>query len=569
MGLLLSALALLPVQWLQMVDVRHGYAVRGNYPGYRLVRTSDGGRTWTDVTPGKGTVHPSGAATIVGRTIVFGTQRGPRTFAVERSDDGGRTWRMSQPFTDPRGLGIGPPDVVDARHLFVAVDQGAAAGSSGESLWASSDGGSTWRFVSRTGFSVTRPGQLPFGCDKNGYGFATPSVGWATAFCAGGRPFVYRTDDGGRTWQKASLPGLRSCQCNVLPPRFFGRRLGVIAVTGTVARLYWTHDGGSTWRATVPPVAGIVGAVATPGWGSAWLMTRTGIVRTVDEGATWQKAPLPFGAGAYRLDAVDGRTAFAFGPSLLETVDGGRHWRGLRTYPACPLQEPDTLHDGSSVLVPPGARSVVLCRYGYELAQSARITGNAVVLLTNELDALPPLSRGIGCPVSLDSVLATFRYRHGARHTVRIDQSGCSAATNGKVLRHATLPVRERLTRILRPTTPLRPCAGTQLGISVRTQGENTSAWIGVTVQNRGGRCTATRVPVTVTVPGSALTMHVSGTLEHGGTQLLVAHWSNWCGSTVAIRVVVEAGSALAEAPVRPLPVCLQHGQPARLSASH
>ena len=91
MGLLLSALALLPVQWLQMVDVRHGYAVRGNYPGYRLVRTSDGGRTWTDVTPGKGTVHPSGAATIVGRTIVFGTQRGPRTFAVERSDDGGRT----------------------------------------------------------------------------------------------------------------------------------------------------------------------------------------------------------------------------------------------------------------------------------------------------------------------------------------------------------------------------------------------------------------------------------------------------------------------------------------------
>ena len=423
MGLLLSALALLPVQWLQMVDVRHGYAVRGNYPGYRLVRTSDGGRTWTDVTPGKGTVHPSGAATIVGRTIVF------------RSDDGGRTWRMSQPFTDPRGLGIGAPDVVDARHLFVAVDQGAAAGSSGESLWASSDAGRTWRFVSRTGFSVTRPGQLPFGCDKNGYGFATTSVGWATGFCAGGRPFVYRTDDGGRTWQKASLPGLRSCQCNVVPPRFFGRRLGVIAVTGTVARLYWTHDGGSTWRATVAPVAGIVGAVATPNWGSAWLMTRTGIVRTVDEGATWQKAPLPFGAGAYRLDAVDGRTAFAFGPSLLETADGGGHWRGLRTYPACALQEPNTLHDGSSVLVPPGARSVVLCRYGYELAQSVRITGNAVVLLTNELDALPPLSRGISCRQPRqrprDLSLPPWCAAHGAHRPERLqrgdEREGASA----------------------------------------------------------------------------------------------------------------------------------------------
>ena len=44
-----------------MIDAVHGYALGGQDPeAYRLLRTSDGGRLWTDITPGGGSVHPSG-----------------------------------------------------------------------------------------------------------------------------------------------------------------------------------------------------------------------------------------------------------------------------------------------------------------------------------------------------------------------------------------------------------------------------------------------------------------------------------------------------------------------------
>lgn len=548
-----------------MVDATYGYAVTGAYPRYHLVATADAGRTWKDITP----VHPSGAATVAGRTIVFGTQIGPKTFAVERSDDGGGTWRMSQPFHDSHTGGIGAPDLVDSRHLYVAIGEGAAAGSEAESLWASTDGGATWHFVSRTGFASTKPGQLPFGCDKDGYAFSTPAAGWATGFCAGGRPFLYRTRDGGHTWHQASLPGLRSCQCNVAPPQFSGARVGVIAVTGSVARMYWTRDGGATWRGSARPVNGVVYDVAVAGFGSAWFVTKSSVIRTLDAGAVWRRAPLPFDAGTYGLDAVSATTAFAFGASVLETTDGGAHWRGLPVYPSCPLLEPDAsmLHGDRAALVPPGATSVVLCRYGYQLTASARAIGNAVVQLTNELDALPALSTAISCPVSLDSVLATFHYRRGPARTVRVDLTGCAAAANGTLVRRSTEAVRRLVEHIAAPRLASNACTPTQLGVSVKTQGENTTAWIGITVQNRAAPCVAKRVPVTVAVPGSRLTMYASGTFDHGGAKLLVADWSNWCGRS-RVSVTVEAGTAEAVAPVRPLPVCLQRSQPSRLSAS-
>ena len=590
------------LRWLHMVDGAHGYAISGvDTRSYRLLRTGDGGRHWTDITPGKGTIHPTGAATVVGRTILFATQRGPQTFAVERSDDGGRTWRMSAAFRDTHPAGIGAPIVVDAMHLFVAVGEGAAAGSEAESLWGSADGGRTWHFVSRTGFTVTRPGQLPFGCDKDGFGFATASRGWAGGFCPGGAPFLYRTVDGGRTWQRASLPGIRACECNVSPPIFFGRARGVIAVSGWAAsgnrpltRVYWTVDGGTTWRPSTPTSGRTGWAIGAPNARIAWLTaTAPGsvrpfpvdrLVRTTDAGRHWQSVTLPFDAGAYQLDPLDATTAFAYGGrSVLTTTDGGVHWQGLRASPACALGEPKVVHGSRIALVPPGATSVVLCWYGGlnargaagRLLASARVTRNLVVRLTNELDALPKLPNGIHCPVDDGSaVVARFEYAHAAPSAVRIGLTGCDIASNGRLTRRATPAVTSQVERILQPNglPGLRPsarCTPQQLGVDVKTQGENTTAWIGVTVQNRSAPCVAMRVPVTVAVPGSRLTLDLTATLAHGGTRLLVLDWSNWCGGRTRAHVVAYAGAAEAVVPVRPLPLCLRPGQPSRLSAVH
>jgi hypothetical protein len=121
----------------------------------------------------------------------------------------------------------------------------------------------------------------------------------------------------------------------------------------------------------------------------------------------------------------------------------------------------------------------------------------------------------------------------------------------------------------------LHPCASSQLAVSVQTQGENTTAWIGVTVQNRGGACTLTskvgRVTLLVAVGGrparvrgNPLTLIVTGRLLHAGTRMLIADWMNWCGSRRAVRLAVSLDGSTKQAHFSTLPVC---PQPSRLFA--
>jgi len=322
-----------------MVDDWQGYALAGaDTDHYRLLRTDDGGHTWTDATPPG--IHPSAVLADNGEVIVAAARR-TGVFVVERSADGGRSWTASSPFRDAHGGGIGAPQRIDARHLVVAIGEGAAAGSEAQALYASDDGGARWRFVSRTDTTGRRPGALPFGCDKDGVGFATPLRGWAGGYCAGGKPFFFRTGDGGRTWRRAALPGLAACACDVSPPT--DGAVGVVGFTmggKPLVRAYWLN-GGVRWRGGGPAGAGRAsGNVAFAGARVAWVAaTPRGrikppfdlLFRTTDAGRTWAEQRLPFDADGYQLDPVDGAVAFAVNgsSSLRATADGGRTWHTL------------------------------------------------------------------------------------------------------------------------------------------------------------------------------------------------------------------------------------------------
>jgi photosystem II stability/assembly factor-like uncharacterized protein len=339
------------LDWLQMLDRSHGYALSGaDADAYRLLWTSDGGRRWTDVTPGRGSVHPSGPLSILGRVRLFSTKLGHGAFAVERSDDAGRTWRSSLAFRDPHGQGVGRPFALDTRHMFVAVDEGAAAGSQGEALYTSGDGGRRWRLVSRTSPSLPARGALPFGCDKSGFGFATPARGWAGGYCAGGFAFFFRTDDGGRTWHRQRLPVPNECACETSAPLVFSRRSAAASVTGfdtngsgsPVVRILWSADGGDHWRASEPP-GGRSSDVSFADAQNVWVTAQHRgelrspydlLVRTTDGGRHWQTIKLPFDSSGYRLDALSSAVAFAFevadrSRTILATVDGGRTWQTI------------------------------------------------------------------------------------------------------------------------------------------------------------------------------------------------------------------------------------------------
>lgn len=348
------------LRWLQMIDRAHGYAglVSGNGESYRLLWTSDGGHLWTDVIPGNGRYQPSSPITIAGSLRLFSTRLRGSSFAVERSDDGGRSWRLSLPFRDPRGAPTpGQPFSIDGRHLYLAVGEGAAAGSSGQALFTSSDGGDSWQLTSETQSptGTTSPGQLPFGCDKSGFGFATPHRGFAGGYCAGGLPFFYRSDNGGRSWQRQLLPVPQQCACETTAPIFFSPSVGVLSVSGFAGNgsgkpylsILWTDDGGTHWRGSLPPLDR-ASQVAIAGARTVWLIGQARgnfharfnqLYRTTDSGAHWQLTTLPFPADSYFLDPVDAQGAFLLNPgyiktsySILETADGGHSWRTIKTF---------------------------------------------------------------------------------------------------------------------------------------------------------------------------------------------------------------------------------------------
>ena len=271
-----------------------------------ILRTSDGGKTWTEP-------YPIAAFTF--GDLAFAD--GKRAWAVagsgviRRTDDAGLTWQSQQSGTTVH------------LHRIAAVSRdeawvtGAGEGFSDHGpfvnppsvLLHTSDGGATWRNEPIAGY-----GQFV------DVAFVGRS-GWVVASrCAAGESFdacdidqriLLRTVDGGRTWEPISKrPG-------VVPERmqWLDAKLGFATSfvpsasqrdgSGILA-LYRTGDGGKHWtRIESAPrsVAEIHFASATEGWVSgevcSALECHIGVVRMADGGATWTVAPDPYGGGEF------------------------------------------------------------------------------------------------------------------------------------------------------------------------------------------------------------------------------------------------------------------------------
>ena len=145
----------------------------------RVDRTADGGRRWIDVTP-PGLVNAT-SARVLDQLFALDGRRAWLTYGPLRDDspqtllataDAGTTWTSlgRVPRTDCTVWFVDP---TDGWCVFI----GAAAGSEGVDLYRTTDGGRTWREVSRTDPNGrSTPGSLPFGCDKD-LAFDTPSLG--------------------------------------------------------------------------------------------------------------------------------------------------------------------------------------------------------------------------------------------------------------------------------------------------------------------------------------------------------------------------------------------------------
>ena len=318
-----------------MVDLATGWGI----DFHRVLRTSDGGADWTDVTP-----HglPAGASLEDGYALdatdlwIPYVLQGDTVAGLAETVDGGRTWRIV-PLKLPTQVGAPVVDFSDAQHGWLLLDLASSMQQEQAALYATVDGGAHWTAIA----STATGGALPVAGFKD-VTFRNATDGWLTA----GWPVpaglaLYRTTDGGHTWAQQALPGLPSGSGWSIRPPVFDGTWGAVEVAGVTTPptstliVYVSSDGGATWRPT-PPLRSAMPADPVLLSPLTWLVYQPdpagAFYRSTDAGVSWVRVDpvLPHTEHLHEaaVHFVDPQHGFAWfqTPVMYRTADGGATW---------------------------------------------------------------------------------------------------------------------------------------------------------------------------------------------------------------------------------------------------
>lgn len=201
------------------------------------------------------------------------------------------------------------------------------AGISGCGLWASADGGATWKHLGDNGKEQirSRPSQVLFDPKH-------ANVFWVAAIYGAG---LFRTNDGGQSFAGiGNLQHIDSVAIDFADPE---RRLMLVCRHEQARSLEKSSDGGKTWETIGKNLpedtnhttnAIIIDAktylVNCAGWAQG---KKLGIYRTEDGGTTWTKVS-DLGPAGPPLVASDGAIYWQrlWGGGLIRSTDQGRTW---------------------------------------------------------------------------------------------------------------------------------------------------------------------------------------------------------------------------------------------------
>jgi photosystem II stability/assembly factor-like uncharacterized protein len=332
---------------LQMSSPSVGWALSQDAESarHRVLRTTDGGSTWSDHTPSGIEEEDSGVvATFLDQShawVAWPHRRSERTITVTvfATADGGRSWVTSQ-FTSTPGWD-GELQFVDPLHGWAVAVIAAGLGNDPVRVWHTLDGGKTWKSVSVSSDAyfpdlppATRHALPPCGASTT---FADRSTGFAVGGCPD-RNQLYVTHDAGRDWYPLHVSPSFPRVGGPGAPRFTSRTDGFIPILAPqdqgVVGMYLTHDGGRRWARARLPVQRIEAGPAFSDPRHGWLFARGKVYATSDGGRHWSRSDTNVILAGFRLEFVDRRHGWAFGrdlsePFLLRTEDGGRIWTAL------------------------------------------------------------------------------------------------------------------------------------------------------------------------------------------------------------------------------------------------
>ncbi len=327
---------------LHMIDATTGWVLTEN----AVLRTTDGGSHWKNVTPANTSLSPGSVADFHTDSLawIVTRQAGASTAQVWRTIDGGQTWQQS---TVQSPLLVKQITFIDAQHGWILSGKKNAAVAPAEiaQVLRTVDGGKTWQSVSTALFSdVTPSGHLPYSGQKSGIHFLNVSTGWVTGTVMfNDLAWLYVTHDGGSTWYQQTLSrpsGVPSAQLSIQSPAFFSATDGILPVKfsdpttkkGIATVIYVTHDGGTAWKPT-SPVSAVLRAADFLDTQHGWVTDGTSLLMTSDGGQHWTRlaASANF-KHVSQLDFVSGTLGWAISDQgngssfLLKTMDGGQTW---------------------------------------------------------------------------------------------------------------------------------------------------------------------------------------------------------------------------------------------------
>ena len=351
----------------QMQDAKTGWAEGQTEQRPFLLRTDDGGKSWTDISPPplqsklpagvdldevglafclQDAIHGWAAC----EKISDGKTFTPELFSTE---DGGRDWKPS-PFKTSVG-DVAGIQFVDREHGFIDVESDAAMGHTQKAVYRTTDGGKTWQIASETSRDQETPEALPRVGFGSGMIFRNAREGWANGSPRGDQTeFFFRTTDAGKTWQAQRFPwpkGMEEGLAEYGLPKFFGvgKNEGVVSVhfehhdpEQNALVFYGTHDGGKHWQKTGAPAVdltkGLGPSEAFAAADHGWMLIDNELLATTDRGASWSKLetnlPLDKQEAEWEIQftsltqgwiLVDD-AAHDSGSELLQTADGGHTW---------------------------------------------------------------------------------------------------------------------------------------------------------------------------------------------------------------------------------------------------
>jgi photosystem II stability/assembly factor-like uncharacterized protein len=279
-------------------------------------KTTNGGQTWRNVTDGKSDISSVGAIAVAQsdpNVIYAGTGesqlREDLTYGtgVYRSTDGGETWRHLG-LTDTQQIGDVVVDPRDPDRAYVAAIGHAFGPNAERGVFRTTDGGRTWKKVL---FLNDSTGAMDLTIDPTNPRILLASMWkfqrtpWGMN-AGGGRSGLWKTTDGGDTWKEISFnPGLPAKPLGKIgvsiSPANPRRIYASVEAPDSSGGIFRSDDGGDTWQRTSDDQKWSVRAwyysavTADPTDENTVYVMNLQVWRSVDGGKTFSMVRVPHG----------------------------------------------------------------------------------------------------------------------------------------------------------------------------------------------------------------------------------------------------------------------------------